>query len=395
MQVTVGISERLDPEEAFDWVLVVVRKNQLSGVLPVLAANHATPNVLFLVNNAAGPGELIHALGRERVVLGFPGAGGRREGSVVRYVLAGRMQPTTLGELDGRVTPRLEQIRRVLQEAGLPVEYCPNMEAWLKTHAMLVTPLAGAVYLAGGDIYRLARTRDGLVLIVRAIREGLRTLEQINIPITPAPYKILQWIPEPLLVALLQRRMPSPRAELAIARHANAARDEMCRLMVEVRDLTRSAHLPTPAIDALAEYCDPAVPAMREGQRNLKLDWRGVWAALGVTGGLCAPDAADCLEEAEIIPGRSTFTRSVLLSRRRLRCDSRPLPRTPIYPRPGTPTLAATWRPSTGRASPTPVGPGSRQSPRAGGSRAPAPTAGRHNAWPARNFPAAPPPAAG
>ena len=284
--VQARIAERLDPEETFDWVLVVVRKNQVGDVLPVLAANHHTPNVLFLVNNAAGPAELIQALGRERVVLGFPGAGGRREGSAIRYVLASKVQPTTLGELDGRITPRLEQISRALQESGLPTRYCDNMDAWLKTHAVLVAPLAAGVYLAGGDIYRLARTRDGLTLIVRAVREGMKTLDALHIPITPRGYQVLRWIPEPLMVAVLQKRMPNPRTELALARHANAARDEMCRLMVEVRELTRLARIPTPALDWLAEFCDPAVPAMREGESSLALDWRGVWAALGVIAGI-------------------------------------------------------------------------------------------------------------
>jgi len=284
--VPMRIAERLDPEEAFDWVLVVVRKNQVGGVLPMLAANRHTPNVLFLVNNAAGPAELVQALGRERVVLGFPGAGGRREGTAIRYVMASKAQPTTLGELDGRISPRLQQISRALQESGLPTTDCANMDAWLKTHAVLVAPLAAGVYLAGGDIYRLARTRDGLTLIVRAVREGMQALDALHIPITPGGYQILRWIPEPLIVAILQKRMPNPRAELALARHANAARDEMCRLMVEVRELTRAARVATPSLNWLAEYCDPAVSAMRDGEASLALDWRGVGAALGVMAGI-------------------------------------------------------------------------------------------------------------
>ena len=69
------------------------------------------PHVLFMVNNAAGPGEIVHALGPERVLLGFPGAGGQRDGHVVRTnLVSGLIQPTTFGELDGRITPRLRRI---------------------------------------------------------------------------------------------------------------------------------------------------------------------------------------------------------------------------------------------------------------------------------------------
>lgn len=44
--------------------------------LPVLAQNHRIPSVLFLGNNAAGPQEMVDALGRDRVLLGMPNTGG-------------------------------------------------------------------------------------------------------------------------------------------------------------------------------------------------------------------------------------------------------------------------------------------------------------------------------
>jgi 2-dehydropantoate 2-reductase len=72
-----------------------------------------------------------------------------------------------MGELDGRTTPRLKQIAEAFESAGLPVTFNPNMDAWLKTHVALILSIGGALYMAGGDNYRLARTRDALVLMVR------------------------------------------------------------------------------------------------------------------------------------------------------------------------------------------------------------------------------------
>jgi 2-dehydropantoate 2-reductase len=57
--------EELGPNDAYDLVLVIMRKNHALEILPVLRANRHTPNVLFLMNNAAGPGELVAALGKE------------------------------------------------------------------------------------------------------------------------------------------------------------------------------------------------------------------------------------------------------------------------------------------------------------------------------------------
>lgn len=281
-QIPVQVTNRLDPDDAYDLVLVVVRKNQVESVLPTLAANRRTPNILFLVNNAAGPGRLTDTLGAERVLLGFPGAGGQREaGGLVRYRLASAVQPTTIGELDGRTTPRLAQIEEALRSAGLPVTVCRRIDAWLKTHVALVSPLANAIYLAGGSNYRLAETRDGLVLLVRAVKEGLRVLRALKIPITPPGYNVLALLPEPLLVALLERRMGSPAVELAAARHANAARDEMQALAEEFRALARLSRVKTPSIDTLFCYLDPANPPVPPGQANLKLAWGPTIAATG------------------------------------------------------------------------------------------------------------------
>ncbi len=280
-EIPVPVIDRLDPGNAYDLVLVVVRKNQIPTVLPALAANRVTPNVLFLVNNAEGPGALVEALGRERVLLGFPGAGGQRSAGEVRYMLASSAQPTTVGELDGQESERLWLIRQMFSDAGLPVTVCNNMDAWLKTHVALVSPMANALYMAGGDNYRLARTRDGVVLLVRAVKEGLRVLGALGIPVTPGRYRVLAALPEPLMVWILQKRLGQPQVELLAARHANAARDEMTTLAAEFRALARRSGVKTRAIDQLYAYTDASVPPAPEGQAEIKVAWGPTIAATG------------------------------------------------------------------------------------------------------------------
>jgi hypothetical protein len=111
-------------------VMVLVRKNQLPDVLPRMAVNRPSPSFLFMVNNASGPEPLIQAVGRERVLLGFAGAGGTREGhAVTTIILSGESQPTTIGELDGQTTPRLETIADVLRGVGFPTAIEAHMDA--------------------------------------------------------------------------------------------------------------------------------------------------------------------------------------------------------------------------------------------------------------------------
>ena len=274
---SVRVAEQLAPEDAYDLVLVAMRKNQVHSVLPILAANHHTPSVLFLGNNAAGPDELVTALGRERVLMGFGGVGGVRVGHVVRYTAGkGRRRAAVLAdELDGRSTPRLQRIIGAFAQAGVEVQVCPRIDAWLKVHIAFVGPLANALCGAGGDNYRLARTRDGVVLAIRGIHEGFRVLRALGVPVIPLRLRLYLAVPEPILVPQVQRRLATRAAEIGLAGHARAARDEMLHLAEEFKSLVRASGVPTPVMDRLYTYLDPTVPLIPDGSAELALHWRG------------------------------------------------------------------------------------------------------------------------
>jgi 2-dehydropantoate 2-reductase len=149
----VDTTERLGPNDPYDIALIAVRRDQVASVLPELTANHSIPTLIFMLNNPAGPNDLAQALGRERVLLGFPGAGGTRDGHIVRYAMIAQ-QPTTLGELDGQRTARLHKLVEIFRQSGFPTTTSRDMDAWLKAHAFFVTAVSGAIYMAGGDVRR-------------------------------------------------------------------------------------------------------------------------------------------------------------------------------------------------------------------------------------------------
>ncbi len=253
----VEVIEQLDPDDAYDLVFVILPKNHVAEVLPILAANRRTPSVMFFGNNAAGAAQMIEALGRDRVLLGFPGAAGIPSEGVIRYVvLAERDQPTTIGELDGSRSERITAAADALRSAGFPVSISPNIDAWLKTHAAEIAPTAGALYMAGGDIGKLALDRDVLRLMLEAIREGYAVLGASGTPITPSSHRVFRWIPGWLLLKIIPRMLEDPSASIQIG-HALAARSEMRQLADELRALAASASIPTPSMDRLFRSIDP------------------------------------------------------------------------------------------------------------------------------------------
>ncbi|MHB0875201.1 MAG: ketopantoate reductase family protein [Anaerolineae bacterium] len=276
---TVKAIERLGPDDAYDLVIVPICRNDVRGVLPDLAANHGTPDVLFLGNSVAGGGDVVAALGRERVFLGFPASGGVRDGEKIRFVLTGGSEFSgAVGELDGTISARVLTTVATLRGAGLYAQPTADIDAWLKTHAAIVLPMAFAVYAVGGDMKRLGRTRDAMVLMVRAVKEGLAVLHSLGVPLLPKAARVLTMVPEPAIVSMYTKGTQTERAAIAVAGHANVARDEMALLAEEFRVLMDRSGLPTPAWDRLSAYLDQAAPPMPEGSAELPLDWRGIYA---------------------------------------------------------------------------------------------------------------------
>jgi 2-dehydropantoate 2-reductase len=243
--------EKLESRCYYDAIIVVVRRNQLSPVLLDLTRNANTPTILFMLNNAGGSAQLIDSVGRERVLLGFPGAAGTIENHAVKYVLIPQ-QFTTIGELHGRLTERVKRLREVFQKAGFKTQTCADMESWLKTHAIFITCVSGALYLADCDPRRLAKMNDALSLMVAGVRDGFRALHRLKIRVIPTKLRVLfEIVPRVFPVLYWKHYFESRLGELAFAAHVRVAADEIKALVTDVRALVREARVETPSLDLL------------------------------------------------------------------------------------------------------------------------------------------------
>ena len=233
-RVLVAAAPALLPNDNYELVIVMVRANQLESLLPSLSANTGVPCFLFMNNRASGSGELVRALGAQRIVLGFPGAGGEREGNMIHYRLIAE-QPTTIGELDGRLSARVQLLASTLRQAGFRVALTRHMDDWLKVHAVFVTAIAGAIYNAGGQARMVASSDNHIRDLVIAIPEGFAVLSKAGVSIEPKKLALLfslpRWIPQ----LYWRRYLSAGDAELIFARHARAAPDEMWALVGELR----------------------------------------------------------------------------------------------------------------------------------------------------------------
>ena len=225
-----------NPGGDHDLTAVFVRTHQVDEALASLAGQRG--DVLFLLNWAGGFEPLTAALGRERVLLGFPNSGGTMDGEVVRYrqaSLATRLVRMPIGEPDGRTTPRLERIVQAFREAGISAKAEPRMDAWLTTHAAFETPLGQAVHTAGGPA-ALASDPAAIRAMIRGIRQNLAAL-----PTRPVPsaFGALRTVPEPVLVAVFRRFLRSSVAE-PLTTDSPAVSAELDRLTEQLRALAKA-----------------------------------------------------------------------------------------------------------------------------------------------------------
>ena len=254
----VPIIDHLASTDSYDVVLVTVRMDQLASVLPTLAANQQIPTVLFMLNNPAGM-QPLEILEPQRVVLGFPSVGGTHQGESIRYIIISQQQ-TTLGEVNGQVTPRLQELATAFKKAGFSVALSPDMQAWLKTHAIFVSCVSAALATTEGDSIRLGHTRKSVVMMVKAIREGFKALQAQGTHISPFNLKVIfLWMPVWFAVLYWQYALRTTLGTLGMAPHARVAHDEMRQVGKDILAQLQTSSVPIPTLSHLLTFLDSPV----------------------------------------------------------------------------------------------------------------------------------------
>jgi len=282
----VPVVEELGEHDRYELVLVVMRKDQSRDILPVLANNQHARTVLFLQNNAAGFADYTATLGAGRVMAGFPSLGGQRLDPVMRVMALPRVA-MPIGEVDGRVTARTREVAAVLERTGKAVEIRTDIDAWLVTHIPVIMGYGG-LFAADLDAGRFARTRDAMLLGVRARTEALRAQPEAGIPISPPSFRWLPLIPEPLVVVLLWVLARTTFFEVGVESHSKAAREEIVHLVGEYRERITPAGVPTPVFDQLAAHVTGTVPPLPDGSREEPMHWGGLVATAAGCAGAAA-----------------------------------------------------------------------------------------------------------
>lgn len=221
----IPVINTLENKDAYDYVLIFLRKTQINHLLPDLASNNSK-NFAFIGNNGTGAEEIKKYLAMNKIILGFPGVGGAREGDAIRSVHKNKL-PLTLGAANQNSSKAMRKLLRILRLSGIAARGCRNMDSWLKYHIALVSPLANALTIDGGDNVALSRNDDSIKIVVNAIREGYSALRELKYPVKPAKLMTMMLMPDYVIRGKLKKLLSSEMGKLLIYDHCKAAPEEV------------------------------------------------------------------------------------------------------------------------------------------------------------------------
>ena len=172
-RVAVRVAQRADEVGPVDLVVVLVKsfhtEEAIAGALALLGPQ---TDVLSLQNGVGHEDILARHVGRERVLVGRSYVGGSPLGP--GHVIAGYLgKDTHIGELDGRVSERVQRIAAVFNAAGLQTMVSQNIlgTVWDK---LLINVATGAITaltgLSYGPLYRQPQLQ---ALGVAAVEEAM------------------------------------------------------------------------------------------------------------------------------------------------------------------------------------------------------------------------------
>jgi len=255
----VPVTQALEPDDIYDYILVVIRQDQMAALLPILARNRSA-NIVFMANDLLGA-EAYAAIGKERILLGFVFGGGKREGAVVYAVsdvggvLGALFGGIPFGEINGAKTERLKRLVAIFRQAGLDAQISTRTADYLATHTGMVTLMVGLGIKYDMDLQALARDKAGLGLLVDALREMFKVLQASGYQVTPPKFRAMQWMPRSLMIAGLGAFIGSDMMKLGMADWSmSQARDEWFYFGKEFERLVEKTGLAVPAIRKLLAY---------------------------------------------------------------------------------------------------------------------------------------------
>jgi 2-dehydropantoate 2-reductase len=165
----------LDTAEPWDLVLLTITEHQFDEALfTTLKALPEKTEILFMFNTFASLDKYFDVLGKERCIMGFPAVQAAFHDGVLVH------QFISFGQITIISSP---EWRSIFSAAGITVVHEPDMQSWLRTHAVMVFAIMSSV--VGANKKKSGATWAEARLSAGAAREGFALVKKLGNDIRP------------------------------------------------------------------------------------------------------------------------------------------------------------------------------------------------------------------
>ena len=242
-------------QDNYDLIIVSVRAHQLDELLPSLADGSGKADILFFGNNWWGEERIRKFLPPEKYLFGFSRlvGGWRTENRFECIFFDNPELVTMLGETDGQLTPRLQNLQDVFKKADLRPVISQDILGWLSIHYVEFLGVVGGIRKAGSfDAFvdSSALIKDSIL----ATRESLDVCKARGVDFkkaAPSNIRIIENTPVFLLTPLVKMQYRTPSIKQFFEENIEHGMDEIHR---QFCDVTSEASRLGVKIPHLAEF---------------------------------------------------------------------------------------------------------------------------------------------
>ena len=240
------LRESIDPGDGFDLIVLSVGHHRLAEAAAFLAPRLGMATVLVFGNLWEEPLTAVAPLPADRLVFGFPQAGG---GFMEDGVLWGAMLPSVVIGKTAASPRREQEVLTIFRQAGLAVRQEEDMRGWLWLH-----------FIADAGMFDQGMRSGSLANMIgdrRAFREAFLTTREL-LPILEArgvdlrrhrgamlPYRL------PRLIAAASGGATAliPMAQRSLAAHTDPHATEARAVLEDTLREARRLSIPTPRLE--------------------------------------------------------------------------------------------------------------------------------------------------
>lgn len=189
-QLSIKTMDKLEDDDIYDFIFVPVRYDQAESALSAIKNNQS--RTIVTLTNTIGYDTWLEIVG-DRLLPGFPGAGGDIKGDVL-YAQFGsaKHQGTIFGETNGIRSDRVKELAKIFESVDLHYEIQEDIQAFHVSHAALAI-VNKHFYTNDGMVdLETARSESTLSKIAADLKQNLRLVAQAEIPVIPPETKVME-----------------------------------------------------------------------------------------------------------------------------------------------------------------------------------------------------------